>query len=59
MTDENGIDKARAARKRQEEILVELTAQRPEVRQIKEQAVRLRKQNNFAELIMAATRRTA
>lgn len=59
MTDENGIEKARAARKRQEELLVELTAQRPEVRQIKEQAVRLRKQNNFAELIMAATRRTA
>lgn len=59
MTDENGIEKARAARKRQEELLIELTAQRPEVRQIKEQAVRLRKQNNFAELIMAATRRTA
>lgn len=57
--EESGIDKARAARERQEELLAEVKAQRPEVRQIKEQAVRLRKQNNFAELMMAATRRTA
>lgn len=59
MTDENGIAKARAARERQEQLLAEVQAQRPEVRQIKEQAVLLRKQNNFAELMMAATRRTA
>lgn len=59
MTEESGIDKARAARKRQEELLAEVTQQRREVREIKEQALDLRRQNNFAALMMAATRRTA
>ena len=60
MTEQSGIDKARAARKRQEEILAEVAEQRPEVREIKERAIRLRTQNNFAQLMMQATaRRTA
>ena len=60
MTEESGIDKARAARKRQEDLLEEVTKQRREVREIMEQAITLRKQNNFANLMMVAThRRTA
>jgi len=59
VTEQSGVDKARAARERQEKILAEVTKQRPEVREIKEQAIRLRTQNNFAQLMMAATRRTA
>jgi hypothetical protein len=60
VTEQSGIDKARAARERQEQILEEVRAQRPEVRQIKEHAVRLRLENSYAELMMrATTRRTA
>ena len=60
MTDESGIDKARAARERQEQILAEVTKQRREVRQIKQKAIEIRTQNSFAALMMDATsRRTA
>jgi hypothetical protein len=55
VTEQSGIDKARAARERQEALLEEVTRQRPEVEEIKRAAQRIRTQNNFAVLMMAAT----
>jgi hypothetical protein len=55
VTEQSGIDKARAARERQEALLEEVTRQRPEVEEIKRAAQRIRTQNNFAVLMMTAT----
>lgn len=59
MSDESGIDKARAARKRQEELLRDVTLQRSEVRDIEERAITLRRQNKFGALVTMAMRGTS
>lgn len=60
MTEETpGLNQARAARKRAEEALVEVEALRPEVKEVAKQAVRIRTDNHFRELIILSMRRTA
>ncbi len=51
------LDQARAARKRAEDDLDEIIAQRPVVKEVAKAAVLLRQQNHFSELVTLAFRR--
>ena len=51
--DENGteIEQARAARRRAQEMLAKVEAQRPEIKDLSDRATRLSVQNNFGILL--------
>lgn len=61
MTNEpNGLGEARRARKRAEEELAEVVAQRPEVKEVAKAAVRMRlHEDDFARLVVLAIRRAS
>ena len=57
--DENGLNQARAAQKRAEEMLSKVEAQQPEVIDIRDRAVTQRTQNKFGQAVLYAFGRRA
>jgi hypothetical protein len=53
------MDQARAAQERARKALEEVTAQRDEVTEVVAESIRLRKDNHFSEMWLAAARKVS